>query len=887
MIKFYRKGFFFYIIMSKMVLLEENKKNNNQDELENLTNYFLNDDELEFIDEELLDLDFDLDDDLDINHLQEQKSNEEKKKFVYQKEILDIKIDISTNNFKPYNFIEIKTNLFSKCDLINFFDLHNLTYKLINEEINIENKKVTTFEEVISFTPQKDVLVYRISGFYNFIEALYEFFLDSFKEKHIFIHKMELYEKIMNIVLNYDDLKNNIKLFKVLPLSLAIKLYNNSIVYIKDLINLVVKNYYQYELEEILNSLMNKIMIDPHILLDDFLSTLKVKNKKILLLRSDHTLEEIGKKYNCTRERIRQIEKNALIKFQKYSSKNYLDESIKQYFSNYLFLDDYSSNNYSFSSYFTHKIFDLNESSVLKNIFFFDADAKEVLDFYLENMPDVLKVNEFNSYSKDIINALMELNQRYYFCIDEIQYILKKYYTYNYGEIYANHKISKTYLFPIIVAECFPEGIDIYDQNSLVLFKEKAIQKFNFDINDSTERSISSILQKCLVLKDRGFYFYEEDKPIIEGKLREDIEKYILNNKSSVISYKEIFEVFYDELLSIEIDNRYYLAAQLKKLNITNITFSRDYIYKGNYTSITETYLEVEKYITYSNKLVSREDIEKKFPAIKYSTFQNLLNNTGIVNMNGYFTTLKKLNISKEEENTMINQLYEILDESKIFHAKEIFRKLKKYLSSFFNRNGIDHYLKFYYLINKLFPLDFTYNRPYISNLNVEMKTGIQQLKEMIVNKGICSISGDIKFYAQELGYYIDSYLELVNENSDAFIFKDKQNVVSISRANIKEDELENLDLILDQFMKSASYKPLCSFNLFWKLPKLGVQWNEWVLSSIVNKYSDKYYISFSSKTLTESNPVLVRNDYDEEEIDYSSIKFVKNFEIEFDLDLF
>ena len=77
--------------------------------------------------------------------------------------------------------------------------------------------------------------------------------------------------------------------------------------------------------------------------------------------------------------------------------------------------------------------------------------------------------------------------------------------------------------------------------------------------------------------------------------------------------------------------------------------------------------------------------------------------------------------------------------------------------------------------------------------------------------------------------------------------------------------------------MANNDFRPLSQFYLNWKLPKISIPWNEWVLASIINKYSEKYYVTYSSKTLTEAHPLIVDNDFDEENIDFSKIKFKKS----------
>jgi RNA polymerase primary sigma factor len=73
-----------------------------------------------------------------------------------------------------------------------------------------------------------------------------------------------------------------------------------------------------------------------HFATDDVLSSLTAREAKVLRMRfgigmnTDHTLEEVGKQFDVTRERIRQIEAKALRKLRHPSRsshlKTFLDE---------------------------------------------------------------------------------------------------------------------------------------------------------------------------------------------------------------------------------------------------------------------------------------------------------------------------------------------------------------------------------------------------------------------------------------------------------------------------------------------------------------------------------------------------------------------------------
>lgn len=845
----------------------------------------------DFSDDLFLD-DFELEEDFeDIFNLDEKKEENSctLKKFFYNKHILNIAVSACTDKFVATNILKIETNLFNKKDLINFLNINNIEYDETFNEINIKKQKNLELANNIELSYRNEVVTLVLKGYYNLIEYIYDFLVDTFKMEFILIEKMYIFEQIMNFVLNFDKDILKIYLYKLLPFSISTKLKNNKILLISDLELIDVNLFYTIELETILYALKTKITAKPNIIYEDVLSSLKKKEIEIINLRSSLTLEEVGKRFNCTRERIRQIEKKALTRLSKLFANVDLSESIRLFSDKYLI---FSENDFLMNQtpvYLIEKIYDdsFYKSNLIDKTFFSGNDEREIIEFFLQNMPDVLSIDEKKTYIKDILLALSDIDKSYYFCYDELDNLLNSYYRYNYGLFYSKYKLAKTYIFPKIVRDYFKEGIDIYDELSLEEFKKISKEFFNYDISNSSYRALTAVLQKCLILKDRGFYFYQDNILLIDDNLKEKISKYIEKSKNTVISYKEIFEAFETELNACDIDNRYYLASQMKLLNIPNTNYSRDYIFKGNLSCVSDIYKEIEKYITKSSELVTKELMERKYPFVKYTTFQNLINNTSIINMNGYFTTIEKLNISKDEYALINNTLNQIIDNTKIFHAREVFRKSKKHLDYFYGRNGIDHYLKFYYLISKIFPNEFNYNRPYIASHEIKMMSGLQQLIERIVSNKKCSISGDVRMFAQEIGYYIDSYLDLIITNNDSIIFADQNNVITLKEAGIKDENFESIDSILKEFMSNSDYRPLSQFYLNWKLPKIGIPWNEWVLASIINKYSEKYYVTFSSKTLSEAYPVIVDNEVDEENIDFSKIKFNKSsdYDVEIDFD--
>ena len=108
-----------------------------------------------------------------------------------------------------------------------------------------------------------------------------------------------------------------------------------------------------------------------------------------------------------------------------------------------------------------------------------------------------------------------------------------------------------------------------------------------------------------------------------------------------------------------------------------------------------------------------------------------------------------------------------------------------------------------------------------------------------------------------------------MDANNDLFVFKNHHNIITVESAGVIDEEFEQLDEVLDDFMGDADYKVLALFYNYWRLPELKCPWNEWLLYSIIGKYSQRYKVAVSSNYLAEAVPVVLRVDFDDSNLNY------------------
>lgn len=580
------------------------------------------------------------------------------------------------------------------------------------------------------------------------------------------------------------------------------------------------------------------------------------------------TLESVGEICNVSRERIRQVESKAIGAMLSPKRNKYRIALVSQ-------LKLFSPH----KSYIT--ISELEELGLGANIAifldkttgdiiyesgyracFFSRDSKDKLDFCLKELP-----NEFTKIDLQEYSVLISEKLNNAFTANEItDLICNKYRIY--GEYITKNRITLKVVLSFLMQKYFPDGMDIYEDANIDYLREKAHIEFDgFELADNN-RAVRARLQAFCVLVDRGIWKYDAEQVLISNELQIAIIDYIKQYDSPVLPIQAIMDKFITELDEIEIYNKYSLHGQLKKILPNEYSINRDYVMKSSGDTF---YSVIEAYVKQSAFPVTKRDIQSNFPGATDIVIQQMATATKVINMNGYYVHLDNLDITDDEASSLKNAVDNELSDREIHHANIVFSRIKGRLSGLFNRVGVNHYLQFFYLLRELFPNDYEYNRPFIGALGVEVISGEAQVINLIMCDDECSVA-NIRQFAKEVGTTIERYVDFINRNNDAFIFKNRETVISISAAGLDEVDFSRLDAVLEEFIGEEQYKLLSDFYNYRELPDLACLWNTWLLYSVIKKYSKEFKLALTSNFLNEAKPILVRQGFDESNIDFAAL---------------
>lgn len=580
------------------------------------------------------------------------------------------------------------------------------------------------------------------------------------------------------------------------------------------------------------------------------------------------TLESIGEICKVSRERIRQVEQKAIGAMLSPKMKNFRITLVSQ-------LKLFSPH----KSYIT--ISELEELGLGANVVifldkttgdvlyesgyracFFSRDSKNKLDFCLEELP-----NEFTKVDLQEYSILISEKLNNAFTAKEItDLICSKYKIY--GEYITKNKITLKVVLSFLMQKYFPDGMDIYEDANIDYLRKKAHIEFDgFELADNN-RAVRARLQAFCVLVDRGIWKYDTAQVLISNELQIAIIDYIKQYNSPVLPIQAIMDKFITELGEIEIYNKYSLHSQLKKILPNEYSLNRDYVMKSSGDTF---YSVIEAYVKQSSFPVTKRDIQSNFPGATDIVIQQMATATKVINMNGYYVHLDNLDITEDEASSLKNAVDNELSDREIHHANIVFTRIKGVLSGLFNRVGVNHYLQFFYLLRELFTNDYEYNRPFIGALGVEVISGEAQVINLIMRDDECRVA-NIGQFAKEVGTTIERYIDFIDRNNDAFIFKNRETVISVSAAGLDEVDFSRLDAVLEEFIGQEKYKLLSDFYNYRELPDLACLWNTWLLYSVIKKYSKEFKLALTSNFLNEARPILVRQGFDESNIDFAAL---------------
>ena len=157
-------------------------------------------------------------------------------------------------------------------------------------------------------------------------------------------------------------------------------------------------------------------------------------------------------------------------------------------------------------------------------------------------------------------------------------------------------------------------------------------------------------------------------------------------------------------------------------------------------------------------------------------------------------------------------------------------------------------------MLEYLFREQYQFKRPFVANIGVEIGDPEEQLQDLIINSEEIAIS-EITSFAKENHYEIYSILELLNNFNDTHLLVNRNTFATIEHIGINDDVANDVISILESEVTDTVL--VTSLECIYNLPKINVPWTEWLIYSVVNKWSNSLVVGTTSNQFKLSVPII------------------------------
>ena len=404
----------------------------------------------------------------------------------------------------------------------------------IKYEISIKNYYNFSSALSLNMIPMSSNLLKELNC--NNINNLGDLILNKIEvQKFNEIEYSKIYEYFHNLaygklLLNYAQCINNY--YIKLPFGLK-KYKENDTIQVLEFVTYATQNFSSFTIEEMVNVKLYLLWLNTfknENIEDYFFEILELtdKQKNIVGKRIYMTLEEIGEKFDLTRERIRQIEKKTTQKIEKISS------------------------NFPFKFLDLRKIYNVEEASDRELLLLYLDDKTDKNFFYYKNNNKKLFVPTYhlNRINSLLENNKIELENNGYIIYENANYkeILK--YTLEYMELnLCNNKLSKKLTKRNQVKYAMRyigRPISLSSESDLKEVSATVLELFGTELTDNS-RGLEALITEAGVRIDSGTYAADDPVVPLDLKTLGEIEEYvkereIINSRDLFIKFGNIFD---------------------------------------------------------------------------------------------------------------------------------------------------------------------------------------------------------------------------------------------------------------------------------------------------------------------------------------------------------
>lgn len=562
------------------------------------------------------------------------------------------------------------------------------------------------------------------------------------------------------------------------------------------------------------------------------------------------TLNDIGNNLKITRERVRQIESKAKRLFTVYQArikiiqKIYADQN-----GNPIIkledLEEIGGNNAAVLIYLLKDIkgdifaYDHQLDAFVVG----DNDLSSKIQDYLDTLPEVL-------HKKELPVLLDTACEEYDLDREYVEKALHEVYSIT-GDVYHRTRLSLAKIYDIVLRKYYANGIHIYSESEIKTLRQHIYDDYGDISLPSADRAIAARISSICILSGRGVYIPKK-KSYISDELAKKLFSYIIDSSSPILFVGNIYSVFIEELMEEGVDNRYYLQGILRELFGNKLFFRRDYVSRDK--EFTSIYSSIVAFIKQSKYPVKKDEIKVRFKGVTDIVITMATSDDDVLNYFGEYIHSSNIIIHESEKQYLSEYLSSTLADGDAHHIKDIYSEIICNRPEIFSRNAVVASYSAFSVLEYIFRDDYQFSRPYIAMNDVEIGRPNERLHEYLYSMDKFSVT-DITDFAKEIRLQIQSLIEYINSLNDKFLMIDIENLEKIEDVGITKNIADEIETHICSEIKNTT--PIRELRCISKFPTINVPWNEWLIYSLLKKWSVKLNVTLSSSQLRQSIPLV------------------------------
>lgn len=213
-----------------------------------------------------------------------------------------------------------------------------------------------------------------------------------------------------------------------------------------------------------------------------------------------------------------------------------------------------------------------------------------------------------------------------------------------------------------------------------------------------------------------------------------------------------------------------------------------------------------------------------------------------ILNFYKEYMWYDNLNISVEDETYIERKVLIMISDYDTHHISELFDMIHFENDSLLNRYMLTTPHRLFSVVKYICRDFISTDRPYVARYGVKIRNAQERLFAYVSDKKTLSVRNLIE-YADENYMQIGNIIQTINGLNGTHLLLDKHNMFKLNSYGVTYATAKEVENIIFSEVKEKHAMGICELTCYSKLPNVDIQWNEWLLYSILNKWSSKLYV--------------------------------------------